>query len=66
MPEDMITLADYVYPPNRISRYREKFCNTMRIIVKHRELWLNKDSRIDEATYYYRLLTEQQYGRVYD
>ena len=30
----------------------------MRIIVKHRELWLNKDLWIDEATYYCRLLTD--------
>ena len=60
-PGDVITLADYVYPPDNISQYRENFGNAMRIIVKHRELWLNKDLWIDEATYYCRLLTEEQY-----
>ena len=57
-PGDVITLADYVYPPDNISQYRENFGNAMRIIVKHRELWLNKDLWIDEATYCCRLLTD--------
>ena len=62
-PGDVITLADDVYPPDKINQYREAFGSTMRIIVKHRELWFNNDLRIDEATYCCRLLTEEQYWR---